>query len=142
MDSLSYCLPVISKLGFGFQHLSLQVTLSCQSCREGNIEVLRYLLSISPTIWNTTSNNLRTPLHTAGFKRRSLALLKNTRNLFQALVSFLTALYGRLETLQLLLSECNYDINAQDSCGTSPLFDAIIGEHVECVQELLKSKVR
>ena len=52
-----------------------------------------------------------------------------------------SALHGKLEVLKLLLVECEYDINDQDSCGNSALFDAVIGKHVDCLKLLLEYKV-
>ena len=34
--------------------------------REGQVDILNYLLDCVPDLWNTVSNNGRTPLHTAG----------------------------------------------------------------------------
>lgn len=38
------------------------------ACREGDEEVVGYLLDVDDTLWSTVSNNGRTPLHTAGKK--------------------------------------------------------------------------
>jgi len=36
------------------------------ACREGDVSIVSYLLSVNPEIWKTRSKNGRTPLHTAG----------------------------------------------------------------------------
>lgn len=36
------------------------------ACREGDEEVVGYLLDVDDTLWSTISKNGRTPLHTAG----------------------------------------------------------------------------
>ena len=36
------------------------------ACRQGNVDIVRYLLDTEPQCWETSSNNGRTPLHTAG----------------------------------------------------------------------------
>lgn len=36
------------------------------ACREGNKEVVQFLLDTDTSLWNTVSHNGRTPLHTAG----------------------------------------------------------------------------
>ena len=39
------------------------------------------------------------------------------------------------------LCRCGYDVNATDSCGISPLMDAIRGNHLNATQFLLKCGV-
>jgi hypothetical protein len=36
--------------------------------REGHVEIVQHFLDVFPDIWDTVSNNGRTPLHTAGIK--------------------------------------------------------------------------
>ncbi len=36
--------------------------------REGHVGIVQYFLDTFPDIWDTVSNNGRTPLHTAGIK--------------------------------------------------------------------------
>ncbi len=36
------------------------------ACRQGNREIVMFLLETAPQCWDTVSNNGRTPLHTAG----------------------------------------------------------------------------
>ena len=38
------------------------------ACREGDDEIIDYLLSVNSSLWKTSSKNQRTPLHTAGNK--------------------------------------------------------------------------
>ncbi|XP_077977693.1 ankyrin repeat domain-containing protein 16-like [Glandiceps talaboti] len=84
------------------------------AAREGNQEILNYLLDDNHNIWNTVSKNKRTPLHTA-------------------------ALHGKSEAVHLLLERCNYTVDDMDSCGTTPLMDAIRADHTQ-VAELLITK--
>ena len=53
------------------------------------------------------------------------------------------SLYGHLNALKLLLNYCtDYDINVQDSCGITPLMDAVKGSHLHVTQLLLSFGVR
>ena len=38
------------------------------ACRQGQADIIAYLLALQPQIWQTTSRNGRTPLHTAGIQ--------------------------------------------------------------------------
>jgi len=70
------------------------------ACREGFVSLLEYLLKVDKLAWKTSSKNLRTPLHTA-------------------------AMHGRTDVVKFLLNHCCYKANEKDSCGTSPLMDAL-----------------
>ena len=38
------------------------------ACRQGNTEIVSFLLDTAPQCWETQSHNGRTPLHTAGMQ--------------------------------------------------------------------------
>ena len=80
--------------------------------REGHTGIVRHFFDISPDIWDTVSNNGRTPLHT-------------------------TALHGHLETAQLLLKRGRYTPDRPDSCGTTPLMDSFKGNYVNVASLLI-----
>lgn len=68
-----------------FQPLVVQDGWNCFhiACRLGDVEIVRYLLRTNENIWDTKSNNGRTPLHTA-------------------------ALHGNKEIIEILLDECSF----------------------------------
>ncbi|KAK3733859.1 hypothetical protein RRG08_031799 [Elysia crispata] len=74
--------------------------------REGNTAILSRLVEANCTVWDTRSNNLRTPLHTA-------------------------ALHGRSAAVNWLLSECGIHPDCTDSCGVTPFMDALRGGHLD-----------
>ncbi|XP_007655156.2 ankyrin repeat domain-containing protein 16 [Ornithorhynchus anatinus] len=81
--------------------------------REGDPRILEYLLTISPSVWQTESKIQRTPLHTA-------------------------AMHGCLEAVEVLLKRCRYEPDSKDKCGVTPFMDAIQGGHVTTAQILLE----
>ncbi|XP_025947023.1 ankyrin repeat domain-containing protein 16 isoform X1 [Apteryx rowi] len=81
--------------------------------REGHLHVLRYLLAVSPSSWDTESTIKRTPLHTA-------------------------AMHGRFEVVELLLERCQYKPDSRDNCGVTPFMDAIQNGHVNVARLLLE----
>ncbi|NXG22009.1 ANR16 protein, partial [Grallaria varia] len=81
--------------------------------REGHPEVLRYLLDVSPGIWDTESTTGRTPLHTA-------------------------AMHGCSRVVELLLERCHYRPDSRDKCGVTPFMDAIQNGHVDIARLLLE----
>lgn len=86
--------------------------------REGNIEIIKYFLSLDKSlVVRTRSSNGRTPCHT-------------------------TCLHGHLQILKLMLEKNEENINqiltARDSCGNTPLMEAVIANHVNIVKYLLK----
>ncbi|XP_071280325.1 ankyrin repeat domain-containing protein 16 isoform X1 [Agelaius tricolor] len=80
--------------------------------REGHPEVLRYLLHVSPSCWDTESTTGRTPLHTA-------------------------AMHGCSQVVELLLERCQYKADSRDSCGVTPFMDALQNGHVGIARLLL-----
>ncbi|XP_038054135.1 ankyrin repeat domain-containing protein 16-like [Patiria miniata] len=82
------------------------------AAREGHVEILSYLLDSIPDLWDTVSNNGRTPLHTA-------------------------ALHGKLEAVNLLLTRGKYPVDQADSCGSTPLMDALRDGFVDIAQRLV-----
>ncbi|XP_071961299.1 ankyrin repeat domain-containing protein 16-like [Antedon mediterranea] len=78
--------------------------------REGDADILSYLLECDNSLYQTVSNNGRTPLHTA-------------------------ALHGRHDACQILLNHCSVDV--QDSCGSTPLMDAARAGFPEIVDDLI-----
>ncbi|RMB90266.1 hypothetical protein DUI87_33299 [Hirundo rustica rustica] len=81
--------------------------------REGHPEVLRYLLDVCPSCWDTESSTGRTPLHTA-------------------------AMHGRSQAVELLLERCGYRADSRDSCGVTPFMDALQNGHVGIARLLLR----
>ncbi|NXO45873.1 ANR16 protein, partial [Locustella ochotensis] len=79
--------------------------------REGHPEVLRYLLDVAPSCWDTESATGRTPLHTAALSW--LFLFPPVR--------------GR----------CGYGADSRDSCGVTPLMDALQHGHLGIARLLL-----
>ena len=79
--------------------------------REGDVEIVSAMLSLHPDCCRTVSNNGRTPQHTA-------------------------ALHARLGVLRILPDVYTA---RQDSCGTSPLMDAIKSGNQEVVDLLAQS---
>ncbi|XP_029871483.1 ankyrin repeat domain-containing protein 16 isoform X6 [Aquila chrysaetos chrysaetos] len=81
--------------------------------REGHPQVLRYLLDMSPSSWDTESTIKRTPLHTA-------------------------AMHGCFDVVELLLERCQYKPDSRDKCGVTPFMDAIQNGHVNIARLLLE----
>ncbi|XP_062990032.1 ankyrin repeat domain-containing protein 16 [Elgaria multicarinata webbii] len=81
--------------------------------REGDPQVIGYLLDVSPSIWDTESKIKRTPLHTA-------------------------AMHGCLEVVELLLERCRYEPDSMDKCGVTPFMDAVQNGHLAVAQLLLE----
>ncbi|XP_077639841.1 ankyrin repeat domain-containing protein 16 [Lonchura striata] len=81
--------------------------------REGHPQVLRYLLDVSPSCWDTESTTGRTPLHTA-------------------------AMHGCSQVVELLLERCQYQPDSRDSCGVTPFMDALQNGHVGIARLLLE----
>ncbi|KAK3103797.1 hypothetical protein FSP39_021966 [Pinctada imbricata] len=82
------------------------------ACREGDIQVMKYLLSKDTQSWDTVSKNGRTPLHTA-------------------------ALHGNTEAVSYLLDNCAVVMDTTDSCGSTPFIDALRSGHVDIARILL-----
>ena len=57
------------------------------------------------------------------------------------LICYISALHGHCEVTTYLLKEFSYDINCKDSCGTTPLFDALRAGHVKVAGILLENGV-
>ena len=136
--------------------------------REGHFRIVQYLLDMFPNIWDTVSNNGRTPLHTAGMKLHCfLYVVPQTSLILSSLYCLTSALHGHLETIELLLkrfvslywmywivlkiilpnltpvinlNSSHYGPDCMDSCGTTPLMDSIRGDFVD-VAALLVTKV-
>ncbi|CAG5132852.1 unnamed protein product [Candidula unifasciata] len=83
------------------------------ACREGHLDVVLALYDSCPDVWNTKSNNLRTPLHTA-------------------------ALHGHKDLVLWMLQNCHYRRDERDSCGTTPLMDACRVGHIDVAQLLIE----
>ncbi|XP_027714766.1 ankyrin repeat domain-containing protein 16 [Vombatus ursinus] len=81
--------------------------------RKGDPVILQYLLTVSPTVWQTESKIRRTPLHTA-------------------------AMHGCLEAVELLLERCHYEPDSRDQCGITPFMDAVQCGHINVAQLLLE----
>lgn len=50
----------------------------------------------------------------------------------------IVALHGRLEAVQFLLNNCNYPPDATDSCGSTPLMDALRAGFVDVAHLLIQ----
>lgn len=48
------------------------------ACREGDVSIVSYLLSVNPEVWKTSSKNGRTPLHTAGYNHFAFSRFLNS----------------------------------------------------------------
>ncbi|XP_061494051.1 ankyrin repeat domain-containing protein 16 isoform X3 [Rhineura floridana] len=81
--------------------------------REGDPQVIQYLLDVSPGIWDTESKIKRTPLHTA-------------------------AMHGCLGVVKVLLERCHYRPDSTDKCGVTPFMDAVQHGHLDIAQLLLE----
>ncbi|NWT06675.1 ANR16 protein, partial [Mionectes macconnelli] len=81
--------------------------------REGHPEVLRYLLEVSPGIWDTESTVRRTPLHTAAASSSVLAFFFSS-------------------------PRCHYQPDSRDTCGVTPFMDAIQNGHLDIARMLLE----
>lgn len=82
------------------------------AAREGDVEILNYLLDCCADIWDSCSKNGRTPLHTA-------------------------ALHGKVDAVKLMISRCSYIPDSPDSCGSTPLMDALQAGHVPVAETLI-----
>ncbi len=142
--------------------LILAISCTTPICREGCIEIVQYFLNSFPDVWNCVSKNGRTPLHTTGesfFKLDSrtsdtraatkhsgslhlpdwtvaLSLWGHKSRPVSNRVSF-AALHGCLEVTDLLLERSSYQPDMKDSCGTTPLMDALRAGHTEIAQLLI-----
>ncbi|KAK3873700.1 hypothetical protein Pcinc_021316 [Petrolisthes cinctipes] len=85
------------------------------ACREGNKEVVQFLLDSDTSLWNTVSNNGRTPLHTA-------------------------ALHGHTEVVRILLECSGYNCNEGDACGSTPLMESLRGGHLDTSKLLINAQ--
>lgn len=83
------------------------------ACREGDPQILQYLLTICPDSWKTESKIGRTPLHTA-------------------------AMHGCLEAVKVLLQRCQYEPDCRDTCGLTPFMDAVQCGYINIARLLLE----
>ncbi|XP_036999457.2 ankyrin repeat domain-containing protein 16 [Artibeus jamaicensis] len=83
------------------------------ACREGDPQILQYLLTVCPDSWKTESKIGRTPLHTA-------------------------AMHGCLEAVKVLLQRCQYEPDCRDKCGLTPFMDAIQCGYINIARLLLE----
>ncbi|XP_019635716.1 PREDICTED: ankyrin repeat domain-containing protein 16-like [Branchiostoma belcheri] len=83
------------------------------ACREGDVDIVNFLLDCDCTLWDSVSTNGRTPLHTA-------------------------SLHGCVGAAQVLLQRCNYAPDTPDSCGSTPFMDAVRADNVDLTQLLVK----
>ncbi|XP_067390979.1 ankyrin repeat domain-containing protein 16 isoform X3 [Emydura macquarii macquarii] len=81
--------------------------------REGDPQIIQYLLTVSPSSWNTESKIKRTPLHTA-------------------------AMHGCFDVVKTLLERCQYEPDSRDKCGVTPFMDAIQNGHIDIARLLLE----
>ncbi|KAJ0039382.1 hypothetical protein NL108_016324, partial [Boleophthalmus pectinirostris] len=81
--------------------------------REGSAEVVLLLLQRSEQVWRTESKTGRTPLHTAGGLESDLFFC-------------------------FLCCRCEYRPDQRDSCGVTPLMDALRNGHISVAKLLLE----
>ncbi len=87
------------------------------ACRVGDVEIMDHLLSASgsasgASCWDTRSKNGRTPLHSS-------------------------AQAGDLRSLEWLLDRCPFPADEADSCGSTPLMDAVRSGRADCARLLI-----
>ncbi|KAG7167147.1 ankyrin repeat domain-containing protein 16-like isoform X1 [Homarus americanus] len=82
------------------------------ACREGFECIVNYLLDVDSSLWNTVSNNGRTPLHTA-------------------------AMHGHESVVKILLHRGNYKKDEDDACGNTPLMEAFRMGHLNIARLLI-----
>ncbi|CAC5404193.1 unnamed protein product [Mytilus coruscus] len=80
--------------------------------REGHEDIVHFLHSKNSEVWNNCSKNGRSPLHT-------------------------TALHGCTSVVCFLLKNCAYPVDQKDSCGSTPLMDALRSGHTNIAKLLL-----
>ena len=51
---------------------------------------------------------------------------------------FILALHGNMETVSYLLDNCDITVDTRDSCGSTPLMDALKSGHVTLAQLLIE----
>ncbi|XP_006120377.2 ankyrin repeat domain-containing protein 16 isoform X2 [Pelodiscus sinensis] len=81
--------------------------------REGDPQIIQYLLTMSPSSWKTESKIKRTPLHTA-------------------------AMHGCFDVVKALLERCQYEPDSRDKCGVTPFMDAVQNGHIDIARLLLE----
>ncbi|XP_066278888.1 ankyrin repeat domain-containing protein 16-like isoform X2 [Branchiostoma lanceolatum] len=126
------------------------------ACREGDVNILNYLLDCDSTLWDSVSTNGRTPLHTASLHGRvGAANILLQRYLFDehglpvdtpASGSGLTALHfaakeGQTNAVKLIL-RFGSSANTKDGKGRTALHMASGGQHAECVRVLLNNEAQ
>lgn len=83
------------------------------AAREGCVEVLQLLYDQDRRVCKTASKNKRTPMHTA-------------------------AMHGRLQAVIFLVKHCQYENNLKDTCGSTPLMDALRFGNIDIADYLIK----
>ena len=53
-------------------------------------------------------------------------------------VLFFTALHGRLNACELVLDRCSYKTDDTDSCGSTPLMDALRAGFIDVAEMLIQ----
>lgn len=84
------------------------------ACRTGDCDLINFLLEIDGALWDSFSRNGRTPLHTV-------------------------SLHGHTALLEILIQKCSYNLDVQDTCGNTPLMDAVRAGHLETVKCLINN---
>ena len=81
--------------------------------REGNLNIIEYLLNVDSQLVESKTKNGRTCLHTA-------------------------CLYGHLEIVKLLLKHELNLLDVKDSCGITPFMDALLADQLNIIQYLIE----
>ena len=112
-------------------------------CRKGDVETLKHLISIDPSIVNSRNESGFTPLIVAGYRNQLgivKLLLDNKADINtisgEGSVLMGTCYKGNLEMAKFLI-ERGADVNTENELGTTPLMYAILSENIELIKLLL-----
>ena len=98
------------------------------ACRAGDVNTVDYLLQVCPTSWRTKCKRQRTPLHSAA--------LAGCGDVVRLLLKTMNA--------QCSEKEVKEAVDSEDSCGSTPFFEALRGGHLNVakVSAIFDEKLR